>query len=304
MSAEEMSVPRSSLRSLLPELSASLKSFQSSGSKFRVVHTVNPTSSPSPSPRTLFILDSSYNPPSRAHLTLAKSALYEASTKKHVAPYRLLLLFSTMNADKAPSAASFDQRLALMTLFAEDLIAHLKSIGSPTYTIPAVDIGLTTAPYYTDKSAAISSEGVTTYPEKPLHVHLLGFDTITRIFAAKYYKDFDPPFSALDPFFDAGHGLRVTLRPSDEYGTVEDQRAFVKRLEEGDMEKDGGKKQWARQIEMVEAGEGVGVSSTRVRKAAKAEKWEEVNELCIEGIAKAIRENSIYGTDDRGSKMA
>lgn len=292
------------MRSLLPHLESSLKQFQSSNSAFRIVKTVNPSNTPPPSPRTLLILDSSFNPPSKAHLALARSALHPAFISNLPSPHRFLLLFSTHNADKAPSAASFPQRLALMTLFAEDLLQDLRTQEQQTYTIPTIDIGLTNAPYYTDKSAAIANEGRAEYPDSPTHVHLMGFDTITRFFAAKYYPDHNPPFSALAPFFDAGHRLRVTLRPSDEYGTVETQRAFIAQLADGGMEKDGGKKEWAEQIDVVEAPEGAGVSSTRVRKAAKKGDWAEVDELCTRGVAEAVREEGVYEGDDRGSKMA
>jgi nicotinamide-nucleotide adenylyltransferase len=192
-----------------------------------------------------------------------------------------------------------------MTIFAEDLLKHLQTVANhQDYVLPTVDIGLTTAPYYTDKSLAISKEGAEHYPDSPKHVHLLGFDTITRFFAAKYYPNFNPPFSALNPYFDGGHRLRVTLRPSDEYGTVASQQEFIDSLARGDMESDGGKREWASQIEVVHAEEGVGVSSTRIRKAAKQQDWNEVQKLCTEGVAKAVRENSIYESDDGGAKMA
>lgn len=318
------------MRAILPSLEAALSSFQSSKSAFRVLRSINlspsskTSSNPSASPKTLFILDSSFNPPSRAHLALARSALHESSTKQHEAPYRLLLLFSTHNADKAPSAASFPQRLALMTVFAQDLLhdltarnedqagtygdEHNENQSLPgdrqAYVTPTIDIGVTTAPYYTDKSAAIRDEGHTTYPTDPVHVHILGYDTLTRILAAKYYAGFTPPLSALAPFFDGGHGLRVTLRPSDEYGSVEEQRRFIEGLAEGRMEHDGADRRWAGQIETVEAGDGVGVSSTRIRKAAKEGDWKEVEALCTEGVARAIRDEAVYEGDDRGSKMA
>jgi nicotinamide-nucleotide adenylyltransferase len=97
------------LRSVLPDLESALASFTHSSSKFRVVRTVNPTNT---QPKTLYILDSSFNPPSIAHLSLVQSALKDHGSLEH-SPYRLLLLFSTQNADKAPSPASFAQRIAL-----------------------------------------------------------------------------------------------------------------------------------------------------------------------------------------------
>ncbi|KAL2352781.1 hypothetical protein BJ546DRAFT_1027821 [Cryomyces antarcticus] len=297
-------------RSLLPTLTSALQSFQSSSSKFQIVRTVNPSSTSSPppaNPKTLYILDSSFNPPSIAHLALATSALTSASSQHHARPHRLLLLFSTHNADKAPSAASFPQRLVLMTLLAEDLLSTFQppSSSAPAHEDAdalAVDIGLTTAPYYTDKSAAIAASDV--YPSHPVHIHLVGFDTLTRFFNAKYYPDFDPPLSAVAPFFDAGHRLRVTLRPDDEFGSAAQQREYLAKIARGEREGEGARREWAELIEMVDADESVGVSSTRVRRAAKKGDWEEVERLCTRGVAEWVREEKLYEGDDRGSKMA
>ncbi|KAF2157153.1 Nucleotidylyl transferase [Myriangium duriaei CBS 260.36] len=274
-------------RTLLPTLTTALHSFQSSSSKFRIVHTLRSSSA---TPKSLLILDSSFNPPNLAHLLLTTSALSSFPTP---AP-RLLLLFSTHNADKAPSAASFPQRLALMAVFATDLIQRL---SHP----PQVDIGLTTLPYYTDKSAAIVADG---YCPGAKHTHLMGFDTLTRFLAPKYYPKFDPPLSALEPYFEAGHGLRVTIRPSEEWGTVEEQRGFVEGLGKGEMERDGGRREWMERIEMVEQVEEEDVSSTRARRAAKSGRWEEVARVCTERVAEVLREEGIYADDDRGAKMA
>lgn len=255
------------------------------------------------SPKTLFILDSSFNPPSIAHRTLAMSALHNSNSNRFPKPHRLLLLFATMNADKAPSAASFDQRLTLMTIFAADLIASLQERSDDHFVVP-VDVGVTTVPYYTDKSAAIEAEGQTWYPSKPQHIHLVGFDTLTRFFAAKYYKAFDPPFSALNPYFDAGHRLRVTLRPDEDYGSEDEQRAFVRRLEDGGMEEDGGRREWAGQVDLVPPNPKAGVSSTRIRKAAKHGDWEELKRLCTPGVAQWVEGEALYSEDDQGAKMA
>jgi nicotinamide-nucleotide adenylyltransferase len=300
------------IRQLVTELGTALKDFQNSASRFRLLKTINPSSSTpqnpasllkEESPQTLFILDSSFNPPSIAHQSLAQSALRKTECQTFPAPYRLLLLFATMNADKAPSAASFDQRLTLMTIFAKDLIDSLEQ-NADGYNVVPVDIGITTVPYYTDKSAAIENEGQIWYPGSPKHVHLVGFDTLTRFFTAKYYKDFDPPFSALNPYFDTGHRLRVTLRPDDDYGTVDEQKAFLSKLENGELEKDGGKREWAQQVTLVPPNPKAGVSSTKIRKAAKAQDWDEVSRLTTPGVFEWVRWEEPYGEDDRGAKMA
>ena len=299
-------------RPLVTELGSALKAFQNSGSKFRVLKIVHPSSdvpqepntpSQDESPKTLFILDSSFNPPSIAHQSLVQSALQKSSSDQFPKPHRLLLLFATMNADKAPSAASFDQRLTLMSIYATDLVNSLKR-QSDNYSVVPVDIGVTTVPYYTDKSAAIETEGSQWYPSKPNHIHLVGFDTITRFFDAKYYQKFDPPFSALNPYFNAGHRLRVTLRPDDEYGTIDEQKAFAKKLEDGEMEQEGGKREWAKQVDLIPPNPKAGVSSTKIRKAAKRQAWDELAHLTTPGVREWVNSERLYEEDDEGAKMA
>ncbi|PSN64185.1 Nucleotidylyl transferase [Corynespora cassiicola Philippines] len=303
----DMGARIASLRSLLPDLESALSSFTSSPSKFRVVRTVNPSSV---QPKTLYILDSSFNPPSIAHLTLATSALRKpAPSDAH--PYRLLLLFSTHNADKAPGPASFVQRIAMMTVFAEDLSLSLKAAGSASKRSEAadisIDIGLTKEPYYTDKSIAIAEATPPFYSSSPSHVHLVGYDTLIRFCNPKYYPNFDPPLSALSPFFSAGHKLRVTLRPSNasdasssEFGTVEQQEHYVQRLRDGELEDAGFEKAWGERIDVVESDEGVGVSSTRVRQAAKEGRWDQVGDLCTGGVAAWIQDQGLYSDGASG----
>jgi nicotinamide-nucleotide adenylyltransferase len=298
-----------SIRAILPDLESALHSFTSSPSKFRVVRTVNATNT---QPRTLYILDSSFNPPSIAHLTLATSALKQHAPSE-TGPFRFLLLFSTHNADKAPSPASFVQRIALMTVFAEDLSRHLKTQQSD---LPAeiadvsIDIGLTKEPYYSDKSIAIKETTPPFYSSDPIHVHLVGYDTLIRFCNPKYYPKHDPPLSALKPFFDAGHKLRVTQRPADpsdessnEFGTVEEQDRYLQGLRDGNEEKAGFVPAWGNNIDMAKAEKGVGISSTRVRNAAKEGKWEVVDELCTEGVAAWLKDQSLYKEDASGKKM-
>lgn len=298
------------MRRLLPELEAALDSFTSSSSKFRVVRTVNDDSTTQPKAKTLYILDSSFNPPSRAHLALATCALQQAA-RSEKSPFRLLLLFSTHNADKAPSPAGFAQRIALMTVFAEDLSQSLKSPRPSTDAVANVpiDIGLTKEPYYSDKSAAIKHATPPFYPSNPIHIHLVGYDTLIRFCNPKYYPAHDPPLSALKPFFDNGHKLRVTQRPADprdksssEFGTVEEQEKYVQGLRKGELKGHGFEPSWGDYIDMVPADDEVGVSSTRVRNAAKEGRWDEVSELCTQGVAAWIKDQQLYSEDGDTNK--
>lgn len=305
-------------------------------------------SSPLPPPKTLFILDSSFNPPSIAHAALAQSAFLDdcnssssqpsqqqQQKREYEFPHRLLLLFAVTNADKIAAPASFEHRLAMMTCFARDLqdffardVQKEKGQGQEQqkkdeqqhkddHHPMAIDIGVTKYPFYTDKSRAIESEqGQKFYPTNPRHIHLLGYDTLTRIFTAKYYiqQQFDPPFAALQPYFDKGYELRVTLRPSStsspsssagptsssSSSSVEkkDQKtSFLQTLTDpqGEMQKNGARANWARQIEFVSPQDAeMGVSSTRIREAVGKGEWEVVRELCTPRVARWVEREGLY----------
>lgn len=234
-----------------------------------------------------------------------------------------------------PVPASVLDRIAMMVLFAEDLQLLLQSSKSSSRNLQtshtstlvdskeemgkeqeqeselSIDIALTTAPYYTDKSLAISSAEPPPYPSFPTHIYLLGYDTLTRFLAPKYYPSFTPPLSALSPFFDSGHKLLVLLRPSSSPSKPssssvstdteeEEQRTYITSLSRGSLQTLGFKPHWSKQIDILE-GNGVakasGISSTNIRKAAKDEEWEKVGEMCTEGVAAWIRERGLYGED-------
>lgn len=307
----------SAMTSLLPTCKKALDTFVSSpSSAFTVFRTI---AGPAPSaaasrPRTLFILDSSFNPPQVAHLTLATTALVSRDLARYPRPHRLLLLFASHNADKQPAPASFEHRLAMMTLFAEDMAARIAEtrpgyvegeqgddIAAAAWQAVPIDVGVTSRPYYNDKTAAIEAAG--TYASGPKHVHLVGYDTFVRIFTARYYAaEHEPPFSALDDFMER-HGLRITLRAGGDYGDEAAQRDFLERLRRGEMERDGGRREWAERIEMVdEDEEAVDVSSTDVRRAVQRRDWKVVDKLCTESVARWIKEKGLYAESE--SKMS
>lgn len=251
-----------SFPALRAQYSSLLKQFASSSKDFAVLSSVPERSPPA---KTLFVLDSSFNPPTRAHLRIASSALQE-----HIDPRsRLLLLLATQNADKPSKPASFEDRLVMMELFAHDLRSHLatsspKGLNSKD-DIPAIDICVTKKPYFVDKAAAI--EAYDCYSDVLEQIHLTGYDTLIRIFNTKYY----PPEHTLQPLASlfSKHRLRVTMRPSDEWGSREDQEEFVRSLARGDREAEGGLREWAQKIQLVEGRKpgDPSVSSTRARDA-------------------------------------
>lgn len=196
-----------------------------------------------------------------------------------------------------------------MTLMAEEL-------RSAFHAAPAVDIGVTKEPYFIDKATSIDESGVytPTSPNPETHfeqVHLTGFDTLIRIFTAKYYPNHDPPLSALEPFLTR-HRVRATVRvdknsPSKnlkdtttegdtDLASVEGQLAYLKGIANGDKEAEGAKKEWASRVQLVvdDSGETEGVSSTKIRNAVKAGNWDEVNALVGKGVGEWVRERGLY----------
>jgi nicotinamide-nucleotide adenylyltransferase len=267
---------------LLRHAEAALQSFVSSKAGFHLLsRTLQRSIETRLETENLFILDSSYNPPTLAHAALAKAALEKSKVN---GSRRLLVLFSTANADKAPKPASFADRLVMISLFVQELDDQLQ--GSVK-----IDIGLASAARYMDKSAAIKESGV--YQGNPIHVHLMGYDTVIRFLAPKYYSDFNPPLSALEPYFSAGNGIQVLLRP-EPGSDLEEQKAYVEGVSNGALDSEGFQKSWANQIEALETHDADGISSTAVRTAVKNGDWKEVSRNVGVDIREWIRDSKLY----------
>lgn len=335
--------------SLAPHFRSALESFHASNRTFAVLRRIpttystpispspsslqpryqpggeSPSSTPAPPPSNLLVLDSSFNPPTRAHLQLARSAL-SSTPSKHGSPKFLLLLLSTTNADKAPKPAAFPERLAMMTLFAEDLLEELRISPSPSPLGKAetdkdksdqepsrnegseviVDVGVTTKPYFIDKTTAIDESGVYSLAPKPEpgqdqqppQTHLLGYDVLLRLLDTKYYAP-SHSLSVLAPLF-ARHYLRITYREGDKWGSKASQDDFVASLRSGDAGLEGWRPEWAEKIEMVEGanaegGEGV-LSSTAARKAAEdgEDGRGELERICTRRVREFVVREGLY----------
>lgn len=276
------------MKSLAAKFKTALTSFTSSSSKFRILSTITPpadsndTDAAVPQPNTLYVLDSSFNPPHRAHLQIALSALKHDGGSL---PKRLLLLLAIQNADKAPKPAAFEQRLALMNAFANDLI----SASSSNAPKPIIDIAVTKYPYFADKAAAIDEDG--TYPGVE-QVHCTGYDTLIRILNPKYY----PPEHTLKPVapFLERHRLRVTYRASESDGGREEQDQYLEDLRSGKREHEGGKREWADKITMIEE-EGLDeISSTNIRKACKSGDAQSMQSMLTPRVQSCVTGEKLY----------
>ncbi|GKU05767.1 unnamed protein product [Fusarium langsethiae] len=244
-------------KTLVSSFSRALTSFQSSSDTFRILCTLPYTSNvpaprrPSHPVRHLVVLDSSFNPPTLAHANMARTALRSEGQQ------RLMLLLSVNNADKAPKPASFPIRLSMMEAMGRELLDEGVEI----------DVAVTTMPFFHDKAKAIAESGfyvAENGEQQPTQTFLAGFDTIVRIFNPKYYNEGIQ--NALRPFFESCK-VRVTTRPDETWGGVEEQRAWLTKERVKDV---GGDEAWVDRVEMVEGREGdEDVSSSRVRDVVK-----------------------------------
>ena len=228
-------------------------------------------------------------------------------------PKRLLLLLATQNADKAPQPAPFEQRLAMMSVFAEELVRGVtattkgeakdgsaKGLGEEDVI---VDVGVTKEARFVNKARVLENCDAYSYSDderqrKPVEqVHLIGYDTLIRLLDTKYY----PPTHTLAPLeglFEK-HRVRVTRREDDGWGGGEEQDEYLRALERGDREVERGKKAWAKRIELVEGRkeEEEAVSSTKVRNTAKEGDGEALEKLVPLGVGRWTLDEKLYLDD-------
>ncbi|KAK1254253.1 hypothetical protein MKX08_008248 [Trichoderma sp. CBMAI-0020] len=291
-------------KQLVDFFSRSLSSFHSSPDVFWVLCTLphhggsNSKEEPAPRPsksnlklrQRLVVLDSSFNPPTRAHAEMAKSALEWASSSS--SSTRLMLLLSVNNADKAPKPASFPTRLGMMEGFGHELLKSLAATNEEGLR-PEIDLAVTKMPYFHDKARVIAESGFYAAggnPE-PEQIFLAGFDTVIRIFNPKYYST--GMRAALGPFFERAR-LRVTMRTDDEWGGEDEQVEYVKGLGEGGLDEVGGDTAWAGRVDLVEGRKGSGVSSSRVRELVKSGKRGELEEMVDGEVLGWMDEERLY----------
>ncbi|TFK33213.1 hypothetical protein BDQ12DRAFT_691414 [Crucibulum laeve] len=162
-------------------------------------------------PLRISVLDSSFNPPTLAHLALGNSRPPHSSThhsegqeRKEDYDARLLLL-SVRNADKSlkPGDATYTQRLEMMRLLVEDVRSSSPQSGSPSKADPRnsnVAIAIIDEPTFVGKSkhllsflktrlASFSPPPPNTIPlPTPQLTFLVGLDTLERLFSPRYYS--------------------------------------------------------------------------------------------------------------------
>jgi nicotinic acid mononucleotide adenylyltransferase len=114
---------------------------------------------------TLLCLSASFNPVTLAHLELIQAAAAV------VTPDEVLLLLSLANVDKDMTGLPLERRVRLLLALAESRSAF--------------SVALASHGRFLEKLAAIRAA----YPDGIRPVFLLGFDTLLRLFDARYYAD-------------------------------------------------------------------------------------------------------------------
>lgn len=286
------------MRNRVLSLQAALRTFTESSSRFRVLTTTASTTTFYAPVKTLYVLDSSFNPPTHAHLRIAISALLHDRHADSSPTKRLLLLLATQNADKAPKPASFEQRLAMMTVFAEELVDKMQSLSEDNSAQEGgaivVDVGVTKNPLYLEKAAVLDHSGqYGDVDDGPEQVHLTGFDSLIRLLDPKYYPNHK--LDSLQSLFEK-HRVRATRRTDDQWGGVEEQDAYLQALANGEREVEGAKREWSSRIDLVDGkqeGEAT-ISSTKVREASKNQDKPALEKLVPKGIADFILDQQLY----------
>ncbi|KAH9945015.1 Nucleotidylyl transferase [Epithele typhae] len=212
--------------SLLPRIQHGLSTIE-------LVHVPHPrwplprssaaTSAVPPTSVHVSVLDSSFNPPTLAHLALAALPPPSSSPSPSAPPARApdfdarLLLLSVRNADKQlkPGDATFEQRVEMMVLLARDLSSSTAVVPSdpPSASGPSAEgdsnvaVAIIDEPTFAGKSTRLLAflrarlaaldlptptpgppPTATSPPDPNLHLtFLMGTDTLVRFFAPRYY---------------------------------------------------------------------------------------------------------------------
>jgi nicotinamide-nucleotide adenylyltransferase len=161
--------------------------------------------------------------------------------------------------------------------------------------LPVVDVGVTKLPYFHEKAATITASGM--YAPTTEQVYLTGYDTLVRLLDPKYY----PPkhrLDTLEPFMSRNR-IRVTYRADASWGSKAEQEEYLANLAQGEREHEGGRREWADRIDLVEGrldGEEI-ISSTKVREAARRGDQEALKKLVTDGVAEWVVAEGLYRDD-------
>ncbi|KAG1821611.1 uncharacterized protein BJ212DRAFT_1238946, partial [Suillus subaureus] len=271
------------------------------------------------------VLDSSFNPPTCAHLALAnsrpprytiKSGLGTGSALASVAELDYdakLLLLSVRNADKALKSgdATYEQRLEMMYLFSKDMPASVSQCpeDKSESAHANVAIAIVDEPTFVGKAvvlrqflhARISSlyppatalDGMAISIPGPRLAFLLGFDTLVRLLSPRYYASEAAMMDVLRLFFSpAGDDCYVVCARRKlaevEHSVQEEVEAKTLSAARGFIESE---RVALISIDADSVDEQTSSSQVRTKVALKDETW---RRLVTPSIANYIIQNNLY----------
>lgn len=188
----------------------------------------------------------------------------------------------------------------MMSCFAEELVKEVSGSeeGMHDDGDVTVDVGVTKEARFIDKARVLEEQEEYSHQGPVEQVHLTGYDTLIRLLDTKYYPP-DHTLKPLEELFEK-HRVRVTRRTDDAWGGRDEQDGYVRKIADGQTEAEGGKKEWAERIELVEGrkeGEEI-ISSTKVREAAKGRDEQALKKLVADGVANWILQERLYLEED------
>jgi nicotinamide-nucleotide adenylyltransferase len=245
-----------------------------------------------PNPLKIAILDSSFNPPSRAHYALA--TFHPDRFDGH------LLLLSSKNVDKTPQPgdSSFEDRTAMMEVMAK----HMQSSEPDKFSNIAV--GSLAAATFAEKAPIIQEylHASVTHREGQQYtlIFFIGFDTVLRLFMPKYYDNSEENMhKVLEKFFLQDNCQVICAKRPVENVAQQDvanqeEDKFFEREEVARYVKLG-------KLESADIEGTVGISSTKIRQALKslssnpnAETEEHLKQLILEDVLQICKEKHLY----------
>jgi len=197
-----------------------LKRVQTGISHFEIVYTPHshwplPRNASNAEVLTVSVLDSSFNPPTLAHLALADTQRPHYPDSSDSDYDAKLLLLSIKNVDKMlkPGDATYLQRLEMMGLLAK----RMSQSGAKESNVA---IAIIDEPTFVAKSrtllacldARLRTFPITSNPPSLELSFILGMDTLERLFAPRYYASETDMMDSLRQFLlppPAGDGSRV-----------------------------------------------------------------------------------------------
>ncbi|WRT69472.1 uncharacterized protein IL334_006458 [Kwoniella shivajii] len=261
-------------------------------------------------PIHISILDSSFNPPTTAHQSIAfstfpshyptsSSSSSTSSSSSSNGPSTSppsytarLLLFSARNVEKTlkSSDATPSQRVEMMSI-----LSNTRSNSNPD---EAVAVGLVNEPTFVGKASIIreylSSLNLHLQERRIDLTFLVGTDTLVRFFDPRFYPE-NKMEEKIKEFFSPypeGSGAYLV---SARRGADDTDRA----LEDEILNRDK-VRQWVSQGKVRLLGTGhegrEEISSTKVRQAIVTRHWEQVERMTGKDIAKYIREKGLYSS--------